>query len=80
MSSETPTPTPTPVPVTVVKESTPSIADKTTMANVVAAVAVIGGVAAGIYALVKGDMTLIENLAFAGAGFLFGATVAKTKE
>ena len=48
------------------------ILSKTTMANLVAAVAVIGGVAAGVYAVVKGDMTLLENLAFAGAGFLFG--------
>jgi hypothetical protein len=50
------------------------LTDKTTMANVVAAIAVAGGV---IFALIKGDIILIENLAFAGIGYLFGATAAK---
>jgi hypothetical protein len=50
------------------------LTDKTTMANVIAGAAVVGGI---IYALIKGDIVLIENLAFAGVGYLFGATAVK---
>lgn len=53
-----------------------TLMDKTSFANVVAALAVIGGI---VYAVWKGDLTLIENLAFAGAGYLFGSTVAREK-
>jgi hypothetical protein len=71
----------TPVSVTPAVEETETetlldkLSSKTTIANIIAAVAVFGGI---IYALAKGDVTLVENLAFAGAGYLFGVTSVTT--
>jgi hypothetical protein len=55
----------------------PNITEKTSFANIVAACAVIGGI---IYAIWRNDVTLLENLAFAGAGYLFGVTEVKVKK
>ena len=50
-----------------------SVIDKTSVANVVAGAVVIIGIISSVFAPADADLTLVQSMALAAIGYLFGA-------